>query len=803
VSNRPPLSRAKRKQERPAESELSRGHSGEPHQGALLTLFFLSGVSGLVYETVWLRILTRVVGNTTYATSVVLAAFMTGMAVGSYFIGRYAAGVKNQLRLYAMLEFGVGITAVGLTAVLLHLAPFYQVFYGMFQESRFGLTVFQSVLAFGLMLVPTSLMGGTLPVLSAHTKAFHIDFAPRIGLLYGLNTLGAVLGVLGSGFITIGAWGETATFLTGAGITVIVAAMALALSAGARGASPAHAVPTRAAASTATISPYPTSTRRLVGFAYALSGFAAMSYEVIWTRMFQIQVGTSIYAFSIMLAFYLAGIGVGSLVGGRFLGALKFPLRAFAVAQLGIATYSILGLYFCTLFDPVSFESRLKFANVLVMPPLVVFPITVVLGTMFPLVCRCYVANEDDVSRAVGRLYALNTFGCIVGALVCGFLLIWIFGTRGTILALAAFNAAIGLAMLLREPGNISWPRLSAVAAGYLVIMAPLAYKGPDPFRVVINRALASVGRDTLSDDFRTDNMRVYYHKEGMTATVTALGDDKVATAKQLCINGISMTQLRIESKLMAHLPLLLHPHPKDVLVVCFGMGTTVRAVRVHKGVNCDVVELVPEVYECFKYLCPDAAEVLADPRIHHYADDGRNFLLVRPKKYDVITIDPAPPLWSAGTVNLYTKEFFELCQARLKNHGIVCLWIPPAGASEIRMIAKTFFLVFPNTHVWRSPMQPVIGLYMIGFKNADDPVQNSLRKTADDQAIFADLNEWGKAVPSMDALKVLHMMGPTELAPFIADAPVISDDHPYTEFPLWRSFYDPAYREKIIWRGN
>jgi spermidine synthase len=199
----------------------------------------------------------------------------------------------------------------------------------------------------------------------------------------------------------------------------------------------------------------------------------------------------------------------------------------------------------------------------------------------------------------------------------------------------------------------------------------------------------------------------------------------------------------------------------------------------------------VPEVFDCFPYFHADAAEVLADPRIHHYADDGRNFLLVRPKKYDVISVDPAPPIWSAGTVNLYTKEFFDLCKSRLNDHGILCLWIPPVRDTDAMMLLKTFCTVFPNTYVWRSG-GPASGLFMIGFQNPQDPAQEGFRTLDNEAEILADLNEWKQEVPSLDLLKSLLFMTPQQLAMFTADSPIITDDHPYTEFPLWRSLFQP-----------
>jgi spermidine synthase len=762
-----------------------------PPSVLLCLLFFLSGASGLVYETVWLRILSRVVGNTVYATSVVLASFMAGMALGSLLLGRVAGRVKDQLRLYAVLEVGVAVTAVALTFLLLHLAPFYQSVYPVLQGSRAALTAFQSVLAFALLLVPTSLMGGTLPVLSAYTRTFSLSLAPRIGLLYGLNTLGAVVGVLGSGFVTIGALGETATFLAGAGLTLLVAALAFALS----------RRPWRDASSPAArdpaaprISPYPPAVRRLVGVAYAVSGFAALAYEIVWTRMFQIQLGTSIYAFSMMLAVYLAGIGLGSLVGGPLLARVRRPLLALAVAQAFIAAYSVYGLFICTRYGPVTLNLSLTQYNAQ-MPVRVVLPITLVLGAMFPLVSRCYVASEDLVGRTIGRLYSLNTFGCIAGSLICGFVFFRLLGTRDTVLLLAGLNLAVGLAFAVAEarparPAAVGVVLLAAAGT------AALAARSPDPFAFAVSRSLSSI-------NISPADTRVYYNRESPTATVTAIGVDGKPETLRLLVNGIGMTNLGIETKLIGHLPLMLHPDPRRVLVICFGMGTTVRSVRVHPEVTCDVVELVPDVFDTFQYFHSDAAQVLADPRIRHFADDGRNFLLVHPDTYDVINIDPAPPIWSAGTVNLYTQEFFALCKDRLTDDGILCLWIPSVQASEVKLVMKTFQTVFPNAQVWRAPRTPASGFYMMGFRNPGGPTRPigaGFYPQSDAAAILADLNEftWEDRIPSLDSLQSLFWMGPDALTKYVENVPPITDDHPYTEFPYWRSRRDRDFRRHI-----
>jgi spermidine synthase len=766
-------------------------------QTSLYILFFLSGISGLVYETIWLRMLNRILGSTVYAMSVVLAAFMAGLALGSYLIGRFASRMNNRLRLYAYLEMGVGITALLLTMLLNHLVPVFRIVFNLVNGERFSLSLFESCLMFLILLVPTCMMGGTLPVLSAHTKSHGMAFTPRIGLLYGLNTLGAVIGVLVTGIYWIGNLGETSALFAGILVTMLVAILAYVLSNQEKSQTDSAAIQpaTRRSGERAAISSYPEKTRSFVGFAYGLSGFVSMAYEIIWTRMFQIEIGTSIYAFSIMMGFYLAGIGTGSLLGGRILGRVKNPLRVFSLLQLSIALYSLIGLFIFTAFPPLSLTMDLQLSHSVFMPLFIVFPITFALGVIFPAVSRSYVKNEDEVSRAVGRLYSFNTLGCIAGSLICGFIFVGWLGTHGTLLLLAGLNLVLGLAILRLEKGE-ERTRTSLAAAAAVIIAAMLGWNSPDPFKSAIDRAIFGYFGHNAKGE-----MELYYHKESTAATTTAFGFRNNPIAKHLWVNGIGMTALCTETKIMAHLPLMLVESPKDMLVVCFGMGTTTRSAWIHKDLNIDIVELDPETYECFKYFHSDGPKILADPRVHRYVDDGRNYLLMRPKLYDVITMDPAPPVWSAGTVNLYTKEFFSLCKDRLKAGGLMCLWVPPMEASEALMIMRTFQEVFPPSYTWRGPSG--LGFYMTGLKDRRDLDLKRAAQAGNSPAILNDLNEYAPPGQSLfqstGALLELLTFTPEQLRKFAGNAPVITDDHPYTEFPLWRSLYEKAYKSQIV----
>lgn len=760
-----------------------------PDVAVIYLLFFLSGISGLIYQTVWLRTLIRVLGCTVYATAVILAAFMAGLALGSFVLGRWSARVRNPLRLYAGLELGVGVAAVLLLFILPHLVPLYRLFYEWVGGNRLGLSLLESLTLFGLLLLPTFLMGGTLPVLSAHTRQYGTRFVSRLGNLYGLNTLGAVVGVLASGLVLIGAQGETCTVLVGAAINFGVAYLAYRVSCQP---TPSLAAATGEAAARATISPYTDAVRRRVLIAYAISGFAAMGYEIVWTRLFQIHAGTSIYAFSLMLAFYLAGIAAGSLWGGAILPRLANPLCWFAVAQVGMAFYSILGIYLFLLFEPQLFEGSLRSASMVLVPLLLVTPITFVLGFVFPAVSRCYVRDETQSSQAVGSLYAMNTLGCILGSLVTGFVLIGTLGTRGSLVLLAGVNLALGGWMALQPAARTNGTRALKASGILAACTVALIILAPDPFRRAIQHKVT-----TQFAQVKEQKLQYFLHQESAAATTTAFRVNDEIWTKQLWINGMGMTQLCVETKLIAHLPLLLHPDPARTLVVCMGMGTTLRSALVHPGMRCDVVELVPEAYDCFPFFHADGAALLKDARVRYYVDDGRNHLLMHNDTYDVIAMDPAPPLWSAGTVNLYSREFFALCRQRLNPGGIVCVWIPPAPCSEIRMIMRTFVDVFPNTYLWGGPTFP--GFFLTGLPDQAPLNLERFHQTDRNQAILADANEWqpGRFGSTEDFLR-LRLANPRELMPFLGDGPIVTDDRPYTEFPLWRSFNDPLYRLQL-----
>ncbi len=737
---------------------------------ALCALFLISGASGLIYQVVWLRMLTRTLGSTVYATSTILAVFMGGLALGSYLFGCYADRVRRPLMVYAILEAGIGLAALLTLGMNSWPEPFYRAVYSLAGDSRPILTAGQILLVATALLIPTTLMGATLPTLCAYGVRRSAEVGRTVGTLYALNTIGAMLGVLISGFVLLGEIGETRTIIVGVVINVLVAVAALLFFPNQSGDGPpvveASSEAAGKAAGKALAVEDAAAARRvrlMVLLSFGVSGFVSLALEMIWSRMLALYLGTSVYAFTAMLGVMLAGIGVGGWIGGR-VERWKDPLLILIRLELGIAFMAALGIVSFALYRNMP---------IIIAPLAMVGPVALLLGIAFPVAVRCYTDHANVVGRRVGELYAWNTVGCILGSLAGGFVLVPLLGVSTTGALLVVITLISALLLIAVHPKGFSVARMmdyALIAASLLTVISV-----GNPYRdMLYNKMFA------FSDEFV-----VFDHVEEASATTTVGGIPENPLARMLLVNGHGMTVLLTGNKLMANLPLWLVEKPKDALVICMGMGTTFRTASLHPEIDVTVVELVPAVAKMMHYFHNNATEVLARPNAHVVVDDGRNYLLMHPKKFDVITIDPAPPLHSAGTVNLYAKEFFDLCASRTKPGGIVCLWVPVAPMSESKMVLRTFATAFPYVSVWRGPTYP--GFYLMGSQHPITDVESKIRAGFKDSTVVADLIEWDETCSSPERIMALYLCDRQALLDFTQGSPVVSDDRPYTEFPMFR----------------
>jgi spermidine synthase len=755
----------------------------------LMLAFFLSGASGLIFQTVWVRSLTRYLGATTPALATVLGVFMAGLALGSTLGGRLADRTRHPLRLYALLE--VGIAALGLLATFGIMAWAGDLYVALHRAApdRAGLVLLGRVVFVALCLLPsTVLMGATLPLLTAYVTRSGQGLQSSLGKLYAVNTCGALAGVLGTGIVLLGAFGEKNCLYLAASLNCTAAVLALALQSGRTLSEPSVAIEP---AVDDGVSAYSRAARRWALAAFFVSGFTALAYEVLWTRLLVLVLETSIYAFSTMLGLFLAGIAYGSWDATRR-GPAKRPLAQFGLLEIAIGCTTTVGLLLFPRLDPYTLPgtwdnfSAAALLRVFV-ALILVTPVAFLFGRQFPVAVRCCAGSGEGAGRLTGRAYAVNTLGTILGSLATGFLLIPTLGVATTMVALAALNVVFGVVLLMAAPAD---ERRSARAFGGVMAVGFLVAAGlvGDPYlRVMANRIRYENGPAA----------HILAYREGVSATCIAAAEPGNRDSYHLLVDGQGMTKLVTETKLITHLPYLLAKDPKRYLIICFGMGTTTRSASLYPQLEIDAVDLVPDVFDYFPYYHADADKVRQHPGLHFHVNDGRNHLLVTDKQYDLITVDPAPPVHAAGTVNLYTKEFFKLAKSRLAAEGVFCLWLPPAKESELVRIMRTFVEVYPEGSVWGAIEYP--GFYMIGGHRPVRPTAEQREEIVRKLRRIDELGEWGDVYQDEANLKKLYLMDAAELAYLLRDIPIVTDDRPSTEFPLWRFLYSSAGHRMLV----
>ncbi len=747
-------------------------------QKFLFPAFFLSGMSGLMYQIVWIRMLTRYLGSTTAATATVLCVFMGGLALGAFFGGKIADRIRTSLFGYVILEIGIAFIALlSSFAIISGIGGIYIDFYYFFGNNYLYLTAARILFSIFCLLPPTILMGATLPVLVAFVTHRKFYFQSGLGRLYSVNTFGAVLGVLITGFFLIGAMGEKTSLLIAALLNLIAAAIAYHLDMNLKKGGDILQTSSQAVEEAPVPSAYPIRIRFWSRITIFVSGFTALAYEILWVRLLVLPLKTSIYAFSFMLGLFLIGIAFGSWLSTRFPVSKDRPVSMFGVIEVLIGFLTVAGMLVFSTCGQISKGFTSNFYLGVMTCLVMVLPVAVAFGWQFPVAVRCCISDSAAPGKETGWAYSANTLGGILGSITAGFILIPSIGTAMSMIMLGVLNIILGGILLWISPSR-ERGKLPGVAIILAACFAVMVFKVDNPYKkVMLERAYAYLGSDA----------QMYAFYEGVTGTTVPAGSNKSPLARHLFVNGTGMTVLVSETKLMAHLPMALVSDPKRVLVVCFGMGTTVRSASRFPAsqIHIDAVDIVPRVFDCFGYFHTDAEKVKSQQNINLYAEDGRNFLLVRNNLYDVITIDPAPPIYSAGTVNLYTREFLELCKSRIDKNGAVCLWLPHGPSNELLMIMKTFVNVFPGASLWGGFDSP--GFFLIGGHRPFGQTKENIEKLAKRLSVIPDLSEWKEYYKDEDLLKKLYLLGSDDLFKLVKNVSEVTDDHPYTEFPLWR----------------
>lgn len=724
----------------------------------LYACFFMSGAAGLLYEIYWAQRFSLVLGVDIYSHAAVLTAFMGGLAIGGHLLGRRADRLKQPLAIYALLELGIGVCGLLIPAVLSAADVPMRWAYEWSEGQTGAMTLIRFLTALLVLVIPTALMGGTLPVMTRVLREQDERLGVVVGRLYAMNTLGAVVGILAGGFVLselLGLWG---TNLTAVALNAAAAVLAYQLSRdpnlqaelaaprtrddGLGGAALPGAVPepgdrflvsTPAAAavpvaaerpaptwSAPALSNPPKETAVVIGLAAGLTGAAAMITQVGWVRTITLLIGSSSYAFTLVVAVFLVGLSLGAWLAAKAIrwwpdATVPWGLACVLTAAFSWITMWLLG------YAPESVRSTLiKLTNQDVAVPriyailalqtfLVLGAPTIILGTTFPLACEAYAQRfARGAGRITGSLYAVNTVGAMLGSALGGLVLIALFGAQHSLNLAAVLYLVTGL--LVYAVADRRQRRRFPGAVGPVVFAVVLGLAGSTAW----SRGMMLSAPFNLSFGEAIAEDQVVYFREAPEATV-AVAEFKpeggpanyallISGKPDASTSGDLGTQV-----LLGQVPMLLHGSAKDVAVIGLGSGATLHCVLTHPVERVDMVELSRAVVEAVRP--PDGSagpfdsvngRSLDDPRVNLIVGDGRNHLTLTSRKYDVIISEPSNP-WFAGVASLFTKEFFESCKARLNDDGVLCQWLQAYDMypREFFRVLRTMGDVFENVTVW------------------------------------------------------------------------------------------------------
>ena len=762
-------------------SMLSHHERAGPRQNLLaLLLFALSGLTGLVYEVLWRRMLSVVLGGSIYATAAVLSSFMAGLFLGSVVVGRWADRWKNPLRAYGLFEILIAAFALVLHPASRGLISLQSHLYPSLESNPLALGVVRFATSFGILLFPAFLMGGTFPLLSKFYLRDSSSVGKGIGRLYSVNTGGAVLGTVLAGFFLIRLLGTRATNLAAIALNAAVGIAAVGLSSGKFIKPPSAVSPT-----TSVLKTYSRATRAALLTGFALSGFTALCYEVLWSRVLVFVVGNTTYSFAIMLSTFLLGLTLGSYLFALLLARKKNLFMSAAVIELLIGIFALVGMAltrsFYGIFDNLkgSFSTwgyvpytvvRYALASMALLPQAILF------GLFFPALVSIYTGNYEKVGGDVGRAYGSNTVGAIFGSAAAVFLLIPAFGLSGAMLVTAVVNVSIGLVLLGLSPELSS--RKKSVSALVAVVVFACAVVGLPP-RIDIG---------TSSEGLEGERGELVFYREGASGTVAVFLDAEQGL-KMMQIDGQPQVPTDLDAmqafRLLGHLPFFMHPNPKDVLVTAFGGGITTGAILTHPVERVDAVEICPSVFEAAKLFEQENNGALSDPRLRLIVDDANNYVKVTDHTYDVIASDATHPAAFESWV-LYTRDFYSACRSLLREGGVMCQWVPLHGlpTSDLKIILRTFQDVFPHASLWFARGYAVMlgtpKRLVLDAGRINEVLQANNKASADLRRVHLE------SVPAI--LKNL-VLDEEDVRRFAGDSPIATEDNSPLAFAEKRAF--------------
>jgi spermidine synthase len=744
----------------------------------LFAVLFFSGVSALTYQIVWIRKFGLVFGVDVYTMATVLSAFMAGLAIGSLIFGRLADKVKSPLSLFILLELGIGLFGILFPFTFKGLINIYTPIIQKFGLSSYSGQIVKFSISFTYLLIPTTLMGGTLPVIFKFFVKRLGNLGWHISNLFAINNLGAVIGCFLSGFILIKTFGITTSLYIAACINIINAILVFLVFRAGSQSTIALKNENNSADSVDESNRLSKPLLRLVLWVFAIEGFATLAFEVIWTR---ILIGFSFdkttYFYSVIVLGFIFGLSLGSLlISGRIdkrknlvtlLAVLEILIGLISLALLIVFSKLSLTLNLHrTVFDPwikIIGKEYLVFFLILIIP-------ATLTGMVYPVVSKLYANNIEKLGNRMGMIGFLDTIGSVLGSFIAGFVLIPSLGVVNAFLTIVTLNIMLGITLIVFNNSMVK--RLKIIMLSTTLLLSFLLF-----FKAPAKRYFTwwDKSRYELWTNF-VEKIPFYY--EGVDGTVTLRQYyDYIA----LNINGHNTAYTsfkdQIVNRMLGYVPYMVHPHPKKALVIGFGLGFTVESLIQPEIDTVDVAEICTGVIKSGLFMNSWNNAALKNPKVHAYLEDGRELLFRTGKRYDIITSNAVHPRLSN---NIYTQDFYELCKNRMNKGGIMCQWATPnwLNESEFKSQVKAFINAFKYSQLW------YINEYTIILIGSDEPIIINYQLIAErfkNEKVKADLLNIRMTEPSEFAFQ--FSMRNDELMKYCNDAPSNTDDFPIVEF--------------------
>ncbi len=718
-------------------------------------------------------------GNTHYSISTVLTAFMGGLALGSYAGGKMIDRRFNPLTAYAFLEAGIGLYCLLIPSLIDVAFPVFKWIYLNSGDSYTQASLARFLVCVAILIIPATFMGATLPVLSKFVSKDEALIGKDVGTLYSINTFGAVFGAWASVFIFMRLWGVQSTIWMAALLNLSISAVIFLVfrpPLKEKGHNePQHSLP-------------PLDKReKLILLSFGLSGMVALVYQVAWNRIFSLLLGSSVYAFSLILTVFILGLALGTASFSRLLSGFSDHMRIYGITQIIIGIFS---LSIIPLFGHIPFANRwiyenwglqfdsVQLANFGIIFALIFVP-TFFMGAQFPLVIKLMARKLETLGRHVGRAYACNTIGAIVGSFVAGFILIPGLGLQTTLLSGVFLNVLLGIAILAFGARFSFSVKIYALPA--VLMFSILAAQSIDPWdKSVISSGSFMPYRIADLKEAELKKNKILFFKEGMHTTVTT--ELSVSGNIFLRVNGKTDASLALDMRtqlLSGYLPMLFHPDPQSALVIGQGSGITLGAVEQFPVKEIKLVEISPSVIEGSRFFDPFNHHALDDKRVVLKLEDGRNHIALSGDTYDVIISEPSNP-WISGVGALFTVNFFELLKKRLNPGGVACIWVHTnMSPDSFKSIIRSFSEEFPFVSMWES----IAGddYLLIGSEKEYGLSYEKARQYLSNEVVGHDLRRIG--INNVPDLLSLMIMSREKLLEFSASAPLHTDDNSLLEF--------------------